>query len=97
VTFHDKWRAIFHEICRDRFVPARYWLRDDRAAPLHCPNIVEKTPAKGRKWLAPFASRFFQPFPALLAVGVTLIRWPIEPQAARPRRAQTAACIPAGA
>jgi hypothetical protein len=36
VTFHDKWRAIFHEICRDRFVPARYWLRDDlgRAAPL---------------------------------------------------------------
>jgi hypothetical protein len=27
--FHDKWRAIFHEICRDRFVPARYWLRDD--------------------------------------------------------------------
>jgi hypothetical protein len=26
MTFHDKWRAIFHEICRE-IVPAHFWLR----------------------------------------------------------------------
>ena len=46
MTFHDEWRAIFHEICHDRFVPARYWLRDDRgrAAPLRQISWKKTTP-----------------------------------------------------
>jgi hypothetical protein len=44
VTFHDKWRAIFHEICRDRFMPTRFWLRMIGAAPPPMRQIsLEKT------------------------------------------------------
>jgi hypothetical protein len=46
VTFHDKWRAIFHEICRDRFVMAHFWLRIDRGRALQCAKYRGKNDAK---------------------------------------------------
>lgn len=43
MTFHDKWRAIFQEPCRNRFVPAQFCRRMTGAVPLQWQNIVEKT------------------------------------------------------